>query len=293
MVRAVSLVPSATETVIELGARECLVGVSDDCLALKGSSGLPVISRAVLAGSSQRAVEIDAAVRSTLESGGRLYELDGDLLRCLSPDIIFAQDQCSVCAVPSSAVLEALGPRAAAGCRTVSIDPHDLEGVLRTFGVIADAIGLIGAGGELAERCRQQLRGLFERPARARVLVLDWTEPAFVAGNWVPELVAAAGGTAVGARPGEPSHTIDLADFMGQIDAVVVAPCGLSLEEAAAAARALVVRWPALRSARLCALDGRAWFSRPGPGLVEGTAALAAWLDAGILPAEIGVRIAT
>ncbi len=109
----------------------------------------------------------------------------------------------------------------------------------------------------------------------------------------MPELVAAAGGTAVGARPGEPSHTIDLADFMGQIDAVVVAPCGLSLEEAAAAARALVVRWPALRSARLCALDGRAWFSRPGPGLVEGTAALAAWLDAGILPAEIGVRIAT
>jgi iron complex transport system substrate-binding protein len=295
-VRAVSLVPSATETVIALGARDCLIGVSDDCSALSGASGLPVISRAVLAGLSRSPVEVDSAVRSERGAGRSLYELDIVQLRALSPDVIFAQDQCAVCAVPSSAVLAALGPGADA-CRVVSIDPHNLPQVFASFEQIAEALGLCGSGEELARQCRHQLDSLDAlgaRSSRPTVLVLDWPEPAFVAGNWVPEIVAAAGGSAVGCAPGEPSHPIDLGAFERNehgLDAVVVAPCGLPIDEAADAARHLLTAWPALGAARWCALDGRAWFSRPGPGLLEGAAGLAAWLAGEGLPAEMGQEI--
>ncbi len=296
MVRAVSLVPSATETVIALGARDCLIGVSDDCTALDGADGLPVISRAVLSGLSTSPADVDSAVRSERGAGHSLYELDCDRLHDLSPEVIFAQDQCAACAVPSSAVLAALGPRADE-CRVVSLDPHNLGDVFDSFEVIAEALGLRGRGAELARRCRHDLDALSVVAPRATpssrpsVLVLDWPEPAFVAGNWVPEIVTAAGGLAVGCTPGEPSHPIDLGAFEGQLyapEAVVVAPCGLPIDEAAAAARQLLSHWPALAKARWCALDGRAWFSRPGPGLVEGAAGLAGWLAGHRLPARIG-----
>lgn len=287
--RAVSLVPSATEIALALGAGDRLLGVSDDCVHVPGAAGLPVVSRAALLETTASQAARDAAVRRTLAAGRSLYALDGDAIAALRPDVVFAQDDCAVCAVPSSLVLDQLGPEARATCRVVSIDPHDLEDVFASFEVVADALGLPGTGVELANACRDRLSAIGPAPGPPpRVLVLDWCDPPFVAGNWVPDLVEAAGGLPVGTKSGERSHGLDPSELKAGVDAVVVAPCGVPLSEATAAALELRQRLVELSVARWCVLDGRAFFSRPGPGLVEGTAAVAAWLAGDDLPDGVG-----
>lgn len=292
--RVVSLVPSATEIVIALGAGDQLVAVSDDCRAVRGAENLPVVSRAVV-GADRSPLEVDAEVRANLASGSHLYALDSGLLSSLAPDIVFAEDDCAVCAVPSSAIRAVLGEELTGG-RIISTDPKDLAGVFDSFEVTARALGLGAAGTALVSDCRHQLGRIEKSSDPARVIVLDWTEPAFVAGNWVPELVVAAGGIPVAAVAREPSHPIALENLispesLGDLDAVVVAPCGLELAAAKEAALQLLEKWPGLATTRLCAFDGRSFFSRPGPGLVEGTLALAGWLAGEPLPPRIGVDL--
>ncbi len=290
--RAVSLVPSATEIVLAIGAGDHLVGVSDDCVHVPGATGLPVVSRATLLETTASQAARDAAVRETLASGQPLYALDGDAIAALRPDVVFAQDDCAVCAVPSSLVLDHLGPEARATCRVVSVDPRDLADVLASFEVVADALGLGGRGSELAQVCRDRLSAIGPHPEpRPRVLVLDWCDPPFVAGNWVPDLVEAAGGLPVGTKSGTRSHELDPSELKAGVDAVVVAPCGVPLSEATDSALETRHRLVELSAARWCVLDGRAFFSRPGPGLVEGVLAVAAWLAGGCLPDDIGTDL--
>lgn len=285
MPTAISLIPSATEIVVALGAADRLVAVSEDCRHVEGVPELPVISRGLVA--AEGAAGRDAAVRA---SDGPLYGLDTELVSRLWPDVVFTQDSCWVCALPSSALVEAFAATGRPSPDVVSLDPGDLGAVLDTFEIVAAALGLEGEGERLRDHVQASLDGLPRRRLRPRVLVLDWPVPAFSAGNWVAELVEAAGGVAVASEPGVPSHEIDLEAALATADAVVVAPCGLGLDEATECARNL--RGASGGASRWCALDGRRFFSRPGPGLVAGAAALSSWLRGGELASPIGAEVA-
>jgi iron complex transport system substrate-binding protein len=312
---AISLVPSATEIVVALGAGELLLGISADCDQPDAELGppLPVVTRPMI-DPSLAAVDpagVDAAVRDQMAAGGLLYSLDVETVVALAPDVVFAQDSCSVCALPSADVVAALG-RAGLSCEIVSLDPVDLEGVLATFSAVGLALGLKAEGAALEASCRARLERLGREAAHAGagahagavphadavlgVVVLDWVDPPFVAGNWVPDLVRAAGGEPLLSVAGQPSHQISIDELeASNPDLIVVAPCGLDLEaaqqHAGALKRALRARRMAAGAgsgagttsaraapARIVAFDGRLWFSRPGPRLVDGAEALAAWL---------------
>jgi iron complex transport system substrate-binding protein len=277
--RAVSLVPSATDIAVSLGAGDAIVGISADCDQPDSGPPRPVVTRSVIEPSlaASDPGTVDAVVRQLAEGGSPLYELDVDLLCELEPEVLFAQDSCAVCALPSADVVAALAARGLA-CEVVSLDPVDLAGVLGTFRAVGAALGMAEAGRRLAYETEIRLAGL-GTPSMRRVLVLDWVEPLYVAGNWVPELVRRAGGQPLLGRAGSPSHPVTAQQiFAADPDAVVVAPCGLELSAAVDAAcriRALLPGVP------LLALDGRVWFSRPGPQLVQGAEALATWLGGG------------
>jgi iron complex transport system substrate-binding protein len=299
--RAVSLVPSATDALVALGAGEALVGISSDCDQPDPGRPRPVVTRAMIdpAAAAADPAGADLAVRDQLEAGGSLYHLDVAAIVSLAPQVVFAQDHCTVCAVPSSEVTSALADRGLS-CEVVSLDPVGLEDVLFSFARIGRAVGAAEAGEALESSCRRRLASLGRRHRRApatrppRVVVLDWVDPPFVAGNWVPELVEAAGGEAVpgdvsGRVPGRaapaPSRQVTLqAVVSARPDLVVVAPCGLGLEDSTDAAR-VVAGWfgsrpePGSVHPRVAAFDGRLWFSRPGPRLVEGAEALSALLN--------------
>jgi iron complex transport system substrate-binding protein len=311
--RAVSLVPSATDIVVALGGSSCLVGLSADCDQPDASTPIPVVTRALIPASLAVSdpAGVDATVRSQLSEGGQLYELDTRAIVALAPEVLFAQDSCSVCALPSSEVVAALRLVPGAECTVVSLDPQDLDAVLSSFSVVGAALGgaAVDAGAALEAASRARLAalgaggggvglgGVTRAARRPRVLVLDWVDPPFVAGNWVPELVMAAGGEPVLAEPGVPSRAVDPTEVAScGADLVVIAPCGLDLagaREAARSVRGLLggsigeVRSEGVRveGVRVVAFDGRVWFSRPGPRLVEGAEALAAWLSGG-RPAE-------
>jgi iron complex transport system substrate-binding protein len=204
----------------------------------------------------------------------------------LAPDVVFAQDDCAVCALPSSEVTAALAARGV-HCEVASLDPVDLEGVLETFASVGRSLGLEEAGAALEASCRARLLALASGgdsgSPRRRVAVLDWVEPLYLAGNGVPGFVRAAGGEPVLSTAGGRSRPIDVEDLAkARPDLIVVAPCGLDLAAAAEAGRRmseLAGDWEGLRNAAIVAFDGRVWFSRPGPQLVEGAEALAAWLS--------------
>jgi iron complex transport system substrate-binding protein len=314
---AVSLVPSATDILVALGAGELLVGISADCDQPDPAAPRPVVTRPMI-DPALAAVDpsgVDASVREQMAAGGLLYTLDVDLIATLAPDVVFAQDECSVCALPSSEVRAVLARRGVS-CEIVSLDPVDLEGVLSTFSVVGQALGLDAEGAALEAACRARLGRLAGGDARAaatrsrpRVVVLDWVDPPFVAGNWVPDLVRAAGGEPLLGQSGTPSRQSSLETISTcGAEVMVVAPCGLDLEAAghgawtlrgvlgerakltAGAARAETSPGTGTAEAdrggplpRIIAFDGRLWFSRPGPRLVEGAEALAAWL-AGAAP---------
>lgn len=301
--RAVSLVPSATDTLVALGAADALVGISSDCDQPDPGILLPVVTGAMIdpAAAAADPAGADLAVREQLEAGGSLYTLDVAAIVALAPQVVFAQDHCAVCAVPSSQVTSVLAGRGL-GCEVVSLDPVGLDDVLSTFARIGHAVGAGEAGEALESSSRRRLADL--GPAlrgqsggrRPRVVVLDWVDPPFAAGNWVPELVEAAGGEAVLGGGAVPSRQVSVdAVVAARPDFVVVAPCGLGLEAATDAAR-VVAGW--FRSSppgggerpRVVAFDGRLWFSRPGPRLVDGAEALSALLRGQRLDGSTGAR---
>jgi iron complex transport system substrate-binding protein len=333
-------VPSATDIVVALGAGASLLGISADCDQPDPNNPRPVVTRPLIdpAVAALDPSGVDAAVREQMAGGGLLYSLDVDTIVALAPDVVFAQDECSVCALPSSEVLAALARRDLA-CEIVSLDPVDLEGVLSSLSVVGRALGLADEGAALEAACRERLDRLdgggrggtvgevgvkdavggpmdsvgggmdavgggdaTAAGRRQRVLVLDWVDPLFVAGNWVPDVVRAAGGEPLLALAGSPSRQISIDDLEAcRPDLIVVAPCGLDLEAAQQSAEGLRLALSKRQTSsgkvsdvagggriavRMVAFDGRLWFSRPGPRLVEGAEALAAWLAGTAQPGD-------
>jgi iron complex transport system substrate-binding protein len=283
-VRLVSLLPSATEIVYALGLGDDLVGVTFECDEPAAARREKVV---MVGGRDTRGMapgEIDDYVKGQLAAGGDLYTLHADALAGLAPDVILTQDLCRVCALPSGHVEEALDHL---GCRAdvVSLDPYTLDEVFGTFLAVAAAAVVPERGEALVAALRERLDRVAAAVAgrsRRRVALVEWVEPPFTAGHWVPDLVWAAGGAAVAARPGRKSVEVTWSELAaGRPEVVIVTPCGFHLDGAAEQAVRVARHFP---GAEVWAVDGDGLVVRPGPRLVDGVEAIAAILHPGAVP---------
>lgn len=291
--RIVSLLPSATEIVYALGVDESLVGVTFEC---NEPPRARTEKRIIVGGRDTSAMEpgaIDAYVREQFEAGADLYTLHEDALADLAPDLILSQDLCRVCAVPTGKVRDAVDHL---GCSAdvVTLDPYTLTEVLDTIGTVATATGAEAAGEELRRALDARLdavrRAVADRPRR-RVAVVEWVDPPFGAGHWMPDMVRAAGGEPVACSPAAPSVQTSWDDLRAaQPEVVIVSPCGFGLEGALAQSPVVTAELP---EAEVWAIDGDGLMVRPGPRLVDGVEALAAILHPDVLPRHPDTRPVT
>jgi iron complex transport system substrate-binding protein len=290
--RLVSLLPSATEIVYALGLGEDLVGVTFECdepPAARAEKEVVVGGRDT---SGMTPAEIDAYVRDQLARGADLYTLRADALARLRPDLILTQDLCRVCALPSGQVTQALdylGGRA----DVLSLDPYSLDEVLGTILAVGARAGAAERAARLVGGLRDRLAAVAARVAglpRPRVAVVEWVDPPFAAGHWIPDLVAAAGGEPVAARRGQRSEPISWAEIAAVgPDLILVAPCGYHLAGAVAQASPVTAALPGVPA---WAIDADSLVVRPGPRLVDGVEAIAAILHPGAVPAPPAGSIA-
>jgi iron complex transport system substrate-binding protein len=289
-VKIVSLLPSATEIVFVLGLGDALEGVTFECDYPAEARAKPVISGTALpVGEHLSARQIDDEVRAKVARGEAIYTLDSARVAAIQPDLILAQDLCRVCAVPSGAVEEAL---AVLGCRAevLSLDPATLDDVIGCIGAVGDVTGAVQRARTLMDQLRRRLDQVRQAVAgleRPRVLALEWSDPPYTGGHWVPDMIDVAGGEPVLAASGSPSRAVGWAEVAAAAPEIAVfMPCGYALHEAVAEGeRLLEVR--ELRSVeRVYAVDASAFFSRPGPRLVDGVEALASALHPGAVPSR-------
>ena len=281
--RIVSLLPSATDIVVALGLGDDVVGVTSSC---DGPAGAEVVSRALLDGDGRTAAELDRAVSEAAAAGASVYGLDTEAVGRLRPDVIVTQDLCRVCAVPVGQVDEALA-KLGTQADVISLDPASLADVLADVERIGRATGTQARAAALVEELRDRIEAVRARTAGRPVVTtfaLEWLDPPFTAGHWVPDLVELAGGASLRGVAGTPSvRTTWEAVRATSPEALVAMPCGYGLPQAAAEARALL-DVPELRLARVAAVDADRHFSRPGPGLVDGLEALAWVLHPDVVP---------
>lgn len=279
--RAVSLLPSATEIVAAIGARDTLVGASHACDFPADLSPLPRLTSCDVHAAAPPGA-IDAEVRALVGAGAPLYTLDERAIAALAPDVIFTQALCDVCAVVESDV-RALAARLAAPPRVVTLGATSLDGVFADIVAVAEALDCAGAGTALVDALRARVRLVHEtlkaaRAPRPKAVVIEWTDPVYLGGHWVPELVARAGGIDLLGVAGAHSPRVSI-DAVATVrpEIVLVAPCGYDLSRAAAEARQLMddPAWHWLRNGDVWALDANALTSRPGPRLVDGIETIA------------------
>jgi iron complex transport system substrate-binding protein len=272
-----SLVPSATEALFALGLGERVVGVTHECDFPPEAASRPRLTRSVIP-NGMGARDVDARVRELVGAGEALYELDEATLAELEPDLIVTQAVCEVCAVSYedvSAVARRLPSRPA----VLSLDPSRLAEVLADLEPLAEAAGERVAGIELRTSLEARLdrvRKAVDDRRRTRVASLEWLDPPYVAGHWVPEMVEAAGGIEVVGAAGTRSRVAGWEEIAAsRPEVVVVMPCGLDARAAAAEAERHRDELAALGAERVIAVDAAASFSRPGPRLVDGVELLA------------------
>jgi iron complex transport system substrate-binding protein len=272
--RLVSLLPSATDIVYALGLGDDLVGVTFECDARTGTT-------VVVGGKDTRGMspaDIDAYVKAQMAAGADLYTLHEGALRDLDPELILTQDLCRVCALPSDHVEDALQHL---GCRAdvVSLDPYTLDQVLASIRQVGERAGVPERAQALVAALAKRLDDVAARVAgrpRPRVAIVEWVDPPFAGGHWVPDMIVAAGGEPVAARAGQRSvETTWDTLIAARPDVVLVTPCGFRLDGAVAQARQVVPRFP---DAQVWAIDGDALVVRPGPRLVDGVEAIASVL---------------
>jgi iron complex transport system substrate-binding protein len=256
----------------ELGLGKQVIAVTHECDWPTEAGSLPHLTRSVIPDGLPSS-RIDAVVRETVGRGDPLYELDRELLEQLAPDLVVTQAVCEVCAVSYDdvvAVAAALPSRP----RVLSLDPVRLDDVLRDFERLGGVAGADGAGRRLAQRARERIeavRSAVAEAERRRVLALEWLDPPFVAGHWVPEMVAIAGGSDVLAEPGARSRVADWDELRAAApEAIVVMPCGYDRDGAMMEAKGNESRLSSVGAAHVLCVDASAYFSRPGPRLVDG-----------------------
>jgi iron complex transport system substrate-binding protein len=286
--RIVSLLPSATEIIARLGLADALVGRSNECTYPPMVLHLPVVTAARIDPRELQSVEIDRQVRAAIADGRSLYAVDAALIDELRPDVIVTQDLCAVCAVSSGE----LGSACPVGAEVISLDPSTLDEVAASIETLADRLGVPERGSELAGEMRRsidEVRRSTEAALRAgagrpRAFVAEWIDPPFVPGHWLPGMIEAAGGEALLAEPGRPSHpTTWDAVSAGAPELLVIAACGFDAEEAARRSANLDLERIA-PNARVVVVDGDAYYSRPGPRLADGVRQLGHLLHPDVVP---------
>ena len=285
--RIVSLLPSTTEILFDIGAGEEVVGVTFECDHPTEARERTIVSTSAMP-EGLTAAGIDEFVAEAMRRGEDLYHLDAGALSGLDADLVVTQDLCAVCAVDVSVVDDAL---AHLGCtaEVLTIDPHTLEEVLASVTTLGEATRHRAQ----AEAVVASLRGRLDRTVRRtagrpgpRTLVLEWTDPPFAPGHWVPEMVTLAGGVPALGAAGERSFRVTWADVAGSRPEVVVcAPCGFGLEESARLAETVAEAGVLPAEVPVWAVDANASFARPGPRLVDGVEALAGILHPDAAPA--------
>src|SRR6266404_3567305 len=281
--RIISFLPSATEMICALGADDRLVGVTHECDYPPDVRAKPVVVHASLPVETMSSREIDVAISAQLAGGGSVYTVDENLLRDLAPDLIVSQDLCQVCAPSGDEITRALAalPKTP---HVLALTPHSLDDVFDNLRELGDVIGcsdqanaLIAAGRERIARIRAATADL-KRPC---VFCMEWTDPIYCSGHWVPEMTEIAGGVDPIGRRGADSVRIAWEDVVAAApEVLVVSPCGFALDQSLAKAEELFDRagWedlPAVRNGRAYAVDANSYFARPGPRLVEGVELLA------------------
>jgi iron complex transport system substrate-binding protein len=284
--RIASLLASGTEIACALGLDDRIVAISHECDYPRHVLDRPRLSRPRFEPRGLDSGAIDRAVRSAMAAHGSVYTVDEDALARLAPTVILTQAVCEVCAVPTPGVREivrALGLPA----QVVSLDAHTLDDIFRTVLQVGVACGVEDRALAIVERLRARVRRVEETVAgrpRPRVLALEWLDPPFVPGHWVPEQIERAGGVCIAGRAGERSEQAGWERLAGlDPDALVVMPCGYglqaSLSDADRFATALVSAAPrAIATGHAWAVDGSAFFNRSGPRAVDGIEILASLL---------------
>jgi iron complex transport system substrate-binding protein len=277
--KIVSLLPSATEIVYALGLGDQLAGVSFECDYPQAARSVPVVSGTALDVEHQgTAREVDAEVSAMLAAGESIYTLDDAKIREIAPDVILAQDLCAVCAIDSGAVEDALD---VIGCRAqvVSLDPAGLDDVLECVVQVGRVTGTEDIAAAYVAGLRQRLDAVRTRVAglpQPRVFVLEWADPPFNGGHWMPEMVEAAGGEPVLAAFRAPSRRLTWDEIGAEsIDVTIFTPCGYDLAGAVDQAASFLDRPDLPNLGRVVAVNANAYFSRPGPRVVDGVELLA------------------
>ena len=284
--RIVSLLPSATEIAFALGLGDQLEGVTYECDHPAEARAKPVVSTTALPQDRPlSAGEVDDLVTAFMDRGEPIYALDKDLIQKIQPDLILCQDLCRVCAVPSGQVEEALDEL---GCRSevLSLDPNTIEEIMENIAQVGRATGTEARAKELVEGLEARIDHVRRTAAglpAIRMFCLEWSDPPFAAGHWIPGMVQIAGGLHLltGSDPPVPSRRVtwrEVADAGPEV--VVFMPCGYYLEEAEAEAEKLYeipdfADTPAARLGNVFAVDASSFFSRPGPRIVDGLEMLA------------------
>ncbi len=281
--RIASLLPSATEIVCALGLADHLVGVSHECdYPADVVNDLPRITRSAIPHGLSSA-QIDSVVSERMQRGESLYLVEEDLLAELKPDLLITQELCDVCAVAYDDVCR-ISARLPGNPRVLSLTPPDLMGIFKDVQTVAKATGTTARGNQimadLGVRLDQIALHVADQP-RPRVFALEWLDPPFAAGHWVPEMIALAGGEEVLGRRGEKSFRVTWAQIVAaQPDVILLIPCGYSAEAAQHEWDALPkpAHWdqiPAAQMGRVYALDANSYCSRPSPRVVDGIEQLA------------------
>ncbi|PHX93306.1 MAG: cobalamin-binding protein [Acidimicrobium sp.] len=268
--RIVSLLPSATEIIGDLGLIDSLVGRSCECNWPPSSANAKIVSLSRVDSMQLSGAQIDAQVRSALGDGNELYSIDEEVLRQLAPDVIITQDLCRVCAISSDNVCDV-------GAKVISLDPRTINEVAQSVVTLGAALGVAAKGKQVAdqmlERIEKVRRAVVGRK-RPRVFIAEWLDPPFASGHWIPEMVEAAGGIEVLGKPGVPSVTTSWQAVRdAQPDIVVFAPCGFDEARAAKEAAVLVNQFdPNWRTA---CVNADRFFARPAPSIADGVKQLA------------------
>jgi iron complex transport system substrate-binding protein len=267
--RIVSLLPSATDMIADLGLMDSLVGVSEDCNWPPQVASKPVVARSRVDLSDLTSAQIDEIVIASTSESHSLYVVDAQLMRELQPDLVITQDLCEVCAV-SSGDLSTACP---IGVEVFSMNPRSFEDVLESVIALAERLGVRERGAEVVQIMRDKVHEVTKAVAgrgRPRVFVAEWTDPPYGSGHWLPEMVEAAGGANVLSRPGEYSFATTWETVLAEEpELIVLAACGFSLQQSLG--RMHNLRLPV----RTVVVDGDAHFSRPAPRIADGIRQLA------------------
>lgn len=301
--RIVSLLPSATEIVYALGLGDSLVGVTHECDFPADAKTKPVLVESMLPneGKDLAPGEVDARIVEAVCAGQPVYRFKPGALEAAKPDIILTQGLCDVCAVPYQFVVAEVR-KLKGNPQLMSLDPQDLTGILTDIRRVGELCGRVDEAGEIVDRLEERVGEVagptreLPHEQRPRVAVIEWTDPIYAGGHWVPELVELAGGIDVLGVAGEPSRKVEWQAVLdAEPEIVIVAPCGYDIPRAKAELPRLQVRpgWnelPAVRAGKVFYLDANATLSRPGPRMVDALEDIAQIVQSGIFGTEEGKR---